>query len=61
MTDVPMESLHAIFVHLECEQRQYEETNDPRRFDHVFGHVAKAREWLSSIDKSEPGLEIRIV
>lgn len=60
-SDIPIDSLHAILVHLELEQRAYEDAKDPRQHDHFYGHVAKVREWLSSIDKRGPGIKINIV
>jgi hypothetical protein len=31
-----------------------------KRFDRVFEHAAKVRDWLSSLDMSKPGLEVVI-
>jgi hypothetical protein len=57
---VPIDSLNSILAYLDIERRSYEDHKDDRQFDRVFGHAAKVREWLSSLDMSKPGLVVVI-
>jgi hypothetical protein len=47
----PLDSLHCVLVHLETELKLHEEANDDRRFDDVYEHAGKLREWLSDVDE----------
>jgi hypothetical protein len=60
LKDVPVDSIHKMLVHLEHERLHYEETKDDKRWDYVYGAAATVREWLSSIDKRQPGLVVVI-
>ena len=57
---VPFDSLNSILVYLDTERRHYEDTKDDKRFDYVFGHAIKVREWLSSFDMRKPRIVIVI-
>jgi hypothetical protein len=53
MTDpaaLPLDSLHCVLAHLEAERKLREEAND-RRFDDVYEHADKVREWLSDVEE----------
>jgi hypothetical protein len=52
-TPLPLDSLHCVLAYLETEGTLREEANDDRRFDAVYAHADKLREWLSDIE--EPG------
>jgi hypothetical protein len=48
---LPLDSLHCVLAHLETERKLHEEANDDRRFDAVYEHAGKLREWLSDVDE----------
>ena len=52
---LPLDSLHRVIVYLETEQMCHEEANDDRRFDAVYKHARRLREWLSDVDDGGPG------
>jgi len=60
MIEVPIDALREVLGYMEAEKRILDEKNDPRRHGVVFRHVAALRERLSSVEKPEPGLKIRI-
>ena len=59
-TPLPLDSLHRVLVYIETELVLHEETKSTKRFDRVYEDATKVREWLSSVDKREPGLTIVI-
>jgi hypothetical protein len=48
---LPMNSLHCVLAHLEVGRKLHEEANDDRRFDDVYEHAGKLREWLSDVSE----------
>jgi len=50
----PLDSLHCVLTHLETERTRHEEADDDRRFDAVYEHAGKLREWLSDVGDEEP-------
>jgi hypothetical protein len=60
MIEVPIDALREVLGYMEAEKRILDEKNDPRRHGVVFRQVAALRERLSSVEKPEPGLKIRI-
>jgi hypothetical protein len=52
---LPRESLHCVLAHLETERMLHEKEDDDKRFDAVYEHASKLREWLSGVDDDEPG------
>jgi hypothetical protein len=50
---LPRDSLHCVLAYLETERTLHEVADDDRRFDDVYEHAGKLREWLSAVDDGE--------
>jgi hypothetical protein len=50
---LPLDSLNCVLGYLETELTLHEKANDDRRFDAVFEHASRLREWLSGFDDGE--------
>jgi hypothetical protein len=53
LAPLPLDSLHCVLACLETERTLHEKANDDRRFDAVYQHTGKLREWLSDIEEPE--------
>jgi hypothetical protein len=58
LAPLPLDSLHCVLAYLETERTLHEEANDDRRFDAVYAHAGKLREWLSDVEEPSSAIVV---